>query len=754
MTGVIPVAMNAAYRVKLITQNGIIPFRVEASEELKMDVGIKKRVINKFHFNEASRNFEFLRWSGFALIKDRTYASVKPTGFTGGWGPSLKQSEIRPSSEYYKNAGRYYDPLISIATQLHPWNMGYAEIVDPSLWRHLEEPIRFNDIQKTFDDGDAPDSFVYTREFNGNGVGNIPDMPDGHLRRFVPALGGWLIESGAIRNMISFMEERVGTPTEGATYRFNSVHACLLINQKTRWPHEGGSFKTLEDLGSYCDATWGAHNDTGKTITEKILDNYRPVMNLKFTGYVDMYEQLNDLRFNLIDSEKGKNSADYAHKTSYLGLTGGAVAIYHEWPNFPPVQITEQWGTYTFESAGVIREQEYLAYQLKVDTWTHFTSFIFGATILSSPIYTHNYTTNWVLSSQIYLSGKSYVAAGYDSEGQERFLYFEADETKQLLYDSSALGRDVPAIDLAWSFSGEFGYNLKIDDAIIDSCSYSVSDSVKVVDDEYAPRVNESGDNPIIKNSEIAIQDFDLSIGHVLYRKDNESFTVKEAQNTNRLALLDSTHSYFLRTSTAKHQIGESVKISSDQRPVEDDFKYFVNTKRLFGRTAPFFSIPTAISIDGVYVEDRLDGFGLLVPQNQRPKVGPKSGASEAMWETRWVSDMMIYYPGVDQQICPIPRKLTNQTAFLIDYMEKFGKFIKPPQSNLKLRAFSDDCWMVCFQQEMHIQNIANENTTARYFLKLAANQPVKEFDAATYFPYLGASKKLLAPKFHFRKRA
>lgn len=114
---------------------------------------------------------------------------------------------------------------------------------------------------------------------------------------------------------------------------------------------------------------------------------------------------------------------------------------------------------------------------------------------------------------------------------------------------------------------------------------------------------------------------------------------------------------------------------------------------------------------------------------------------------------MMIYYPGTDQQIYPVPRKLTNHTAFLIDATEEFGKFIKPPQSNLKLRAFNDDCWMVCFQQEMYIQSTANENTTARYFLKLAKNKPVVEFDAATYFPYLGASKKLLAPKFHFRKR-
>lgn len=754
MRDVIPVTMNTVYRVKLIAQNGTIPFRVEASEELKMDVGIKKRVINTFHFNEASRNFEFSGWGKFMFSKEREYSAFVPTGFTGGWGPSINQSEVGFPNKYYEISGSYYDPLISISSIVYPGSRVPAEIVDPASWRPLGDPVVFSGLPKNFgnDNDAAPDSFLYTRGFVSGAAGIIPPTPDGYARRHVPALGGWLIESGPVRNMVSFGEEAVGTPYT-RTFRYSSTHVGLVVSQTIIRTEDSQFFDTLEDIGSYCDANWGMYSGPDRTITEKILDNYRPVMGLRFTGFVDMHEKLADLRFNLIESEGGKNTGTYAVKTSYLNLISATVS--DERPNITSTdRVTEEWETYTEEDNGVVTEREYLSYRLKVNEWTSFTSFALGATILSSPIYKHNYTTDWVLTSQIYLSGKSYVAAGYDSQGQERFLYFEADETKRLLYDSSALGRDVPAIDLAWSFSGGFGYNLKIDDTVIDSCSYSVSDSVRVVDRGYAPGENESGNSPVIQNSEISVQDFDLSIGHVLYRKDSEAFTVREAQSTTRPAVLNSTHSYFLRTSTAKHQIGRSVEVSSDQRPVEDGFRYFNNTKKLFRATAPsFFPVPNSISINGGRVDVWLEGFGPLVPQSQRARVGPKSGAIESMWETRWVYDMMIYYPGPDQQIYPVPRKLTNRTAFLIDTMEEFGKFIKPPQSNLKLRAFNDDCWMVCFQQEMYIQGTANENTTARYFLKLAANKPVKEFDAATYFPYLGASKKLLAPKFHFRKR-
>lgn len=753
MEGFIPVTMNAVYRVKLIAQNGTIPFRVEASEELKMDAGIKKRVISTFHFNEASRNFEFIGWGNFTLSKHRDYSAFVPTGFTGGWGPSISQSEVGFPDKYYEISGRYYDPLISIAPVIYPGSPISAEIVDPASWRPLEDPVVFRDLPKNFgnDNDVAPDSFLYTRELVSGGAGNIPPTPDGYARRHVPALGGWLIESGPVLNMVSFMEETVGTP-DSRTFRYSSTHVGLVVRQRITRDHETESFETLEDVGSYCDANWGMYSGPDRTITEKILDNYRPVMNLRFTGFLDMYEKLEDLKFNLIESKGGKSTGAYAAKTSYLNLINATVS--DEQPNAPVTRVTEEWGTYTREDNGVVTEEEYLSYRLKVDEWTSFPSFVFSATILSSPIYKHNYTTDWVLTSQIYLSGKSYVAAGYDSQGQERFLYFEADETKRLLYNSSALGRDVPAIDLAWSFSGGFGYDLKIDDTVIDSCSYSVSDSVRVVDGAYAPGENESGNSPVIQNSEISVQDFDLSIGHVLYRKDSEAFTVREAQSTTRPAVLNSTHSYFLRTPTTKHQIGGSVEVSSDRRPVKDGFKHFSNTKKFFRATAPsFFPVPNSISINGGYVDDWLEGFGSLVPQSQRAGVGPKSGVIESMWERRWVSDMMIYYPGTDQQIYPVPRKLTNPTAFLIDATEEFGKFIKPPQSNLKLRAFNDDCWMVCFQQEMYIQSTANENTTARYFLKLAKNKPVVEFDAATYFPYLGASKKLLAPKFHFRKR-
>ena len=121
----------------------------------------------------------------------------------------------------------------------------------------------------------------------------------------------------------------------------------------------------------------------------------------------------------------------------------------------------------------------------------------------------------------------------------------------------------------------------------------------------------------------------------------------------------------------------------------------------------------------------------------------------EERWRVYWLTKMMLYTPGDDNEICPIPERvfLWNDRASGV------GRFTKPPQSHMVLRAYSDDCWLVCYQIEKHIQSTSTDNTTARYFLKLAKDKPVQEFDAATYFPYLGASKKLLKPVFHIRKR-
>lgn len=125
----------------------------------------------------------------------------------------------------------------------------------------------------------------------------------------------------------------------------------------------------------------------------------------------------------------------------------------------------------------------------------------------------------------------------------------------------------------------------------------------------------------------------------------------------------------------------------------------------------------------------------------------------EARWFNRWLTEMMLYWPGMDHITCPIPGKNSYWYAEGASGTVEVGRFDKPPQSNVALRAYSDDCWLVCYQAEKYIQNTNTDNTTARYFLKLAEDKPVEEFDAATYFPYLGASQKLLAPKFHIRKR-
>ena len=473
------------------------------------------------------------------------------------------------------------------------------------------------------------------------------------------------------------------------------------------------SFPSFGALTSYCDARWGAVLNLawGESISTQLNRHYGDVLNKRDYGsYLDFYEYLASRGNPLIESD-----------TKYY--LGGRQAKL-----FPEEERT-------------------------------ISSFLLNGAVLANHDYTNNWTTDWVLESQVFLSGKAYIAAGYDAKGRERFLYMEGDDSQRLRYESSAKADDEPVVQLAWNFSGAAGYRLMLDDEVIDSCTYAVADGVTLPDkEEYESAENLAGPSPTIRAGEIAVHDFDIALGHVLYRKSEEVFTADGAQSVNRKTALRLSYRDFLKTSKDKHQLGEEKVFTSAQREVNFRVARFRNTKYMFEQTAPFF-IPDhltrldTIVINGVHVNRFADRFGSLVPQAQQSEVGKLSGMVEDRWFNRWLAEMMLYMPGIDHQICPIPVKVFHWSGARSNTNNAVGRFDKPPQSNVALRAYSDDCWLVCYQHEIHIQNTDTDNTTARYFLKLAKDKPVKEFDAATYFPYLGASKKLLKPVFHIRKK-
>ena len=504
------------------------------------------------------------------------------------------------------------------------------------------------------------------------------------------------------------------------TNRHGNSHRTVMWEVMPYEPLQSPSFG---DFGSYCDARWGAVLDLSydESISTQLNRHYGSLLNKRdYSSYLDFYE--------------------------YLASRGNPLIM----PG------TKYW--FGFRQVKVFPED---------DQDNRVTpSFALAGYVLAAPVYTLNWTTDWVLESQVFLSGKAYIAAGYDAKGRERFLYMEGDDSQRLRYESSAKADDEPEVRLAWSFSGAMGYRLILDDEVIDSCTYAVADGVTLLEHELYGGTNYLiGPNSTIRAGQITVHDFDMALGHVLYRKSEEVFTFEDGQSENPKLALRLSYRDFLKTSKDKHQLGEERVFTSAQRGVDDYIVAWAsNTITLFYETAPFSTRPNSIEINGVRIvpggsvigggaNPFPNDFASLVPQAQRNESGRLSGRVEERWKVSWLTKMMLYTPGDDNEICRITENVLLWDDGVSSGTPKVGRFTKPPQSHMVLRAYSDDCWLVCYQIEKHIQDINTDNTTARYFLKLAKDKPVKEFDAAAYFQYLGLSKKLLAPKFHIRKK-
>lgn len=599
------------------------------------------------------------------------------------------------------------------------------QLHDGFIRKRVINTFHFNQAKRNFVFGGWKD-FKFNAEGTYYGMINY-EIPEAPVEIRIPR-GNFLYDDGNGPEEIVFrrrLHNGLWADNRGfITYsnRHGNSHRTVMWEVMPYEPLQSPSFG---DFGSYCDARWGAVLDLsyGESISTQLNRHYGSLLNKRdYSSYLDFYE--------------------------YLASRGNPLIM----PG------TKYW--FGFRQVKVFPED---------DQDNRVTpSFALAGYVLAAPVYTHNWTTDWVLESQVFLSGKAYIAAGYDAKGRERFLYMEGDDSQRLRYESSVKADNVPEaeVQLAWSFSGAVGYRLMLDDEVIDSCTYAVAGGVTLLARELFGGTNSAaGPDPTIRDVRVTVYDFDMALGHVLYRKSEEVFTLEDWQSENRKVALRLSYRDFLKTSRDKHQLGEERVFTSAQREVEDRITQDPYTDRLFYVTAPCFSTsPNSIEINGVRIvpggsvigggaNPFPNDFASLVPQAQRNERGGLSGMVEERWKVYWLTKMMLYTPGDDNEICRVPENVFFWDDARASTIPKVGRFNKPPQSSMVLRAYSDDCWLVCYQVEKHIQSTSTDNTTARYFLKLAKDKPVQEFDAATYFPYLGASKKLLKPVFHIRKR-
>lgn len=773
--GSTPVRRGGIYRIQLVPENGTVPFRLEVSEQLR-EMGVKKRTSSTFRFNQAKRDFTFHGWRDFALSTTTNYYGVIKFDIDSGWGPFFTAStrpQVTDASKglvsWYLVTGSYFDPRMSIhinnqyvphMTDLHtdPTNFSTAP---------FQVSIPRSDI--AYDDGYAPDEIILARHFvprrqntpkptRLDGYGMFP--PDTAF--YFDHLDGWLVQNWTTETYFYRKEEVRWDPHEGAegvttTARTREHMGVQLVRTESRFGTP--TFPTFAELGAFCDARWGASQAAlgMPSISSTLYSRYSALLSkTDYTSFLSLFEYLAGRTHNLQGS--GDDRIQLAGQLMVVDLAGGTTKFYGN-TEAPPNEAEPgeaEFGEFTeVWPDGTVHPYKALVRLVTGSGGTQSRTFTYtlGGITQATPVYTNNWTTDWVLGSQVFLTGKAYIAAGYDAKGQERFLCMEGDDSKVLRYESSAKANNEPAVQLAWRFSGAMGYRLVLDGEVIDSCTYAVADAVTLPDNIYRDSENASGPSPEIRAGHITVHDFDIALGHVLYRKSEEVFSAVGTKPKNRRSSLSLSYCDFLKTPKAKHQLGEEKVFTSKERGVDSRFALFDDTKALFGKTAPFTTVPDSIVINGSPEKLDLEDFASLVPQEQRNEVGPLSGLTDTKWSMSWVTTMMLYMPGVDHEVCPIPEKIFYWHAIASDEMSGVGRFTKPPKSSLALRAYSDDCWMVCYQNEMHIQSTSTDNTTARYFLKLAKNKPVVEFDAAVYFKYLGLSKKLLAPKFHIRKK-
>lgn len=765
--GVRPVDMRKIYRLELVPQNGMVPFQVQATQESLEGTGVRKRASNTFHFNQATRNFHFESWRDFQLLAETSYYGFIRFDLESGWGPTftLPGNPEPVGAARHQLIGAYFDPRMS-SRVLNAAGSQIVDHVDPTNFTKENPEVEIPRGDFLYDDGYSPAQFLYTRRFDPSPATSFPGANTGEVGRWFAHLNGWLLEIPVISTY--FLEswnttyEPYRKPGAIRHNKYSERLAIATVEHKVSDTFAG--FSTLENLADFGEDRWGSTMPSANvTVRSSILYNYADlVAKNDYTSYIQFYEYLAGKNLNLID--RNTSTSTYVRREVVIDYQNDKTTL-HVVGQEPAITDSRANGTFRSESfSDVMPDGSIYTHQEVVEetNWGLFQrrteAYRLKAAVMAHPIYTHNWTTDWVLDSSVYLTGKSLIAAGYDKSGKEHFLYFEGDSSKQLKYQGTVSGADVPAVQLSWAFTGALGYRLKLGDALIDECEYAVFDAVSLLDGGFANAKYAAGDSPAISSDAIYVQDFDMAIGHVLYRKCAEKFEVSEPQNSTRLCDYSISISDLIRTPKGKFELGITRKIQSSDRAVKADFKYFANTKNLFSLTAPFLTRPKAIQIDGVLISSESElfqkQFDSIVPKAQRAEVGSKSGKIENKYEFNWLRYMVLFYPGVDDESTPMPNSIVNESAFLTSFMDNFGRFNKPVQSNMRLRSFTDDCWMVCYQNEKYIQSVNTENTTARYFVKTGKKSPVREFEAATYFPYLGASKKLLAPKFHIRRNA
>jgi len=798
--GSVPGSLDHIYRLELKTINGTTPFFVNPSTEKQADIGVK-RVSSNFNPEKATRNLHWEGWGSFYARLDRNYYAAHNHQVDGQLGQAREFTDmdlnavnpvIAPEGhgETPFQAPAFYDPIMSIGAYSTKNGQDNVLFLSDDNTQELpaHAPVVIPKTAFLFDDGDVPEAGInYFRELvrdsdrPGENVNVPPWMDDNQVAARPPGASGWYVQSYRATNWIKNIFEYSFQPYYGASFEdaaANGVSLSRYVRCKVqfmglvvKYATSVGStetFDSLQQLASHFDMRWGgvALSSTSLGLS---INAYYGALTAKsdYPRLTDAAHHLSSLSDNLVDRRQvhqliSDDAALGPHRL--FNLRGGALEPVDAVPEHSGDGYETEWISFRDTKANMVDAHgnvgpKTIATYAESNLTGRYKPFGLAADFYATPKFKNHYTTSWHFTCEVSLTGRCLLAAGYDREGKERFIYFEGDAARALRYTAS-----VTADDDAWpsrsvSFSGEVGCVLKVGDKEVGKTSYAVADTfASPMEENNARWWSHSGAGPAITVQNLMVFDLDVDLGHVLCREVKEVFSATGEPVQARPTVYALTYRDFLHTPTAVHELGQSRTYKAGDRVLDDAVRYFASTAVKLSNTCPHFGMDGQLELAGVelYRSDDLRFYEKLlplVPSGQRNPPANAYGWDDANFAPIWAQDALFLYPGRDGTPFHYTGTVLHRTTFthLELEMKKTGAHAVAPRSTLQLRSFSDEAWMVCYCQEQYIAAADKKAMQARYFIKCGKKAPVKEVDSATAFPFLLAdSPSFLRVGFYF----
>lgn len=761
--GNIPGSLNLIYRVELTPINGTTPFSVKRSTQEQQDIGVT-RVGSSFNPEAATRNLHWEGWRDFYARLARNYYAAYHHQAEGQFGQERDYQEkdtwnINPTivaegaGDTPFQAPVFYDPILSVVTFATKGGQDNIPFFSDQDTQEIstQAPVVIPKAAFLFDDGDVPDSGIhYTRELvrdedrPGQNVTLPPPLDENQVAVRPEGAGGWFVQSYRATNWIKNIFEYSLEPQKVRC----KVRLIGLVVKYVMPRVPTPTFDSLQQLASHFDMRWSDVAFSSASLGTSINGYYGAlVAKSDYPRLTDAARYLSGLADNLMDRHQQR---DLVNDT--VGV--GAHRVFNlRGSEFEAGDSVPEYGSNEYEIGGVYYRTSPGFRYAESNTTGQYKPFGLKADFYATPKFKNHYTTSWHFSCQVALTGRCLLAAGYDRQGQERFIYFEGDEARTLRYTASVLADDEAIPQRSVAYSGELGCVLKVGSQVVGQTSYAVADAFGGPLEEHDARWwTHSGTGPAITVKNLIVYDLDVALGHVLCREVREVFSATGEPAQARPTQYELAIKDFLHTPTAVHELGQGRSYADGARVLDEAVRYFASTAAMFGKTCLHFIPDGQLEVGPSHFlrDGPANQFYAallpLVPSSQRNPAANAYGWNDSNFETVWARDALFLYPGRDGRTFHYTGTVLHMNVYtqLELAMKPAGAHAVPPRATLQLRSFSDDAWMVCYCQEQYTAVADKPTTQARYFIKCGKKSPVTEVDAAAAFPFLLADSPSL----------